>query len=58
MSTYSPRFTEEQIQTLAGLLDVAVKATGLQGAKAVMPILAILEAVEPDPLELTEEAGE
>jgi len=36
--------SQDEVQALAGLLDVAVKATGIQGAKAAVPIFAKLEA--------------
>ena len=39
----SVTFTQEELNTLGQLLDVAVKASGLQGAK---PALAILEKLE------------
>ena len=36
--------TQEEIQALGALIDVAVKATGIQGAKAAVPLYAKLEA--------------
>ena len=36
--------TQEEIQALGALLDAAVKATGIQGAKAAVPLYAKLEA--------------
>jgi hypothetical protein len=36
-------FTQDELNSLGALLDVAVKASGLQGAK---PALAILEKLE------------
>lgn len=36
--------TQEELNTLGALLDTAVKATGLQGAKAALPLLEKLEA--------------
>jgi len=39
----SVNFTQDELNTLGQLLDVAVKASGLQGAK---PALAILEKLE------------
>ena len=38
------QMTIEEVQALAQLLDVAVKASGLQGAKPALAILAKLEA--------------
>lgn len=35
---------QNELQALAGLLDAAVKATGIQGAKAAVPLFAKLEA--------------
>ena len=37
-------FTQEELNALVALLDAAVKATGIQGAKAALPIIAKLEA--------------
>ena len=34
----------DEIQALGALLDAAVKATGIQGAKAAVPLYAKLEA--------------
>lgn len=36
--------TQEELQALGALLDAAVKATGIQGAKAAVPLYAKLEA--------------
>lgn len=36
-------FTQEDLNAIAALLDAAVKATGIQGAKAAMPLVAKLE---------------
>lgn len=36
--------TASEVQALGALIDAAVKATGMQGAKAAMPIYAKLEA--------------
>ena len=36
--------TQEEIQALGALLDAAVKATGIQGAKAAVPLYEKLEA--------------
>lgn len=36
-------FNQEELNTLAALLDVAVKASGIQGAKAALPIMIKLE---------------
>jgi hypothetical protein len=35
---------QTELQTLGALLDAAVKATGIQGAKAAVPLYAKLEA--------------
>ena len=37
-------FTQEELNALGALLDAAVKATGIQGAKAAVPLYAKLEA--------------
>ena len=37
-------FSQEELNTLGALLDAAVKATGIQGAKAAVPLYAKLEA--------------
>lgn len=44
MNTITITLTNEQIQALGALLDAAVKATGIQGAKAAVPLYAKLEA--------------
>ncbi len=36
--------TQDEVQALGALIDAAVKATGIQGAKAAVPIYAKLEA--------------
>ena len=36
--------SQDEIQALGALLDVAVKASGIQGAKAAVPLFAKLEA--------------
>lgn len=36
-------FTQDELQTLGALLDAAVKATGMQGAKAAVPLYEKLE---------------
>ena len=36
--------TQDEIQALGALLDAAVKATGIQGAKAAVPLYAKLES--------------
>ena len=49
--------TNEELQALGALLDAAVKATGIQGAKAAVPLYAKLEAAvaeanaKPEPQE-------
>jgi hypothetical protein len=35
---------QEEVQAIGALLDAAVKATGIQGAKAAVPLFAKLEA--------------
>ena len=35
--------TNEELQALGALIDAAVKATGIQGAKAAVPLYAKLE---------------
>ena len=44
MNTVTITLTNEELQALGALLDAAVKATGIQGAKAAVPLLAKLEA--------------
>ena len=41
-------FTQDDLNALSALLDAAVKATGIQGAKAALPIIAKLEAAVAD----------
>jgi predicted component of type VI protein secretion system len=36
-------FSSSELQALGALLDAAVKATGIQGAKTALPIVAKLE---------------
>ena len=36
-------FTQEELTTLVQALDAAIKATGLQGAKAILPLVAKME---------------
>jgi hypothetical protein len=36
-------FTQEDLNSLSALLDVAVKASGIQGARAALPIIDKLE---------------
>jgi hypothetical protein len=36
--------SQDEVQALGALLDVAVKASGIQGAKAAVPLFAKLEA--------------
>jgi hypothetical protein len=55
----SVNFTQDELNTLGQLLDVAVKASGLQGAKPALAILEKLEAAvakanEPVPVETKE----
>lgn len=37
-------FSQDELNALAALLDTAVKATGLQGARAALPLIDKLEA--------------
>ena len=42
--------TQEQVQQLVQLIDIAVKAGGLQNAKAALPIVDIIvSAAQPKP---------
>ena len=43
MNTVTITFNSEELQALGALLDAAVKATGIQGAKAAVPLYAKLE---------------
>ena len=47
-------FTQEDLNTISALLDVAVKASGIQGARAALPIIdkleqAVAQANAPQP---------
>lgn len=47
-------FTQEDLNSLSALLDVAVKASGIQGARAALPIIdklerAVAQANAPQP---------
>ena len=44
MNTVTITLTQDELQALGALLDAAVKATGIQGAKAAVPLYAKLEA--------------
>jgi hypothetical protein len=44
MNTVTITFNSEELQALGALIDAAVKATGIQGAKAAVPLYAKLEA--------------
>lgn len=44
MDTITIKFTEPELQALGVLLDVAVKASGIQGAKMAVPLYDKLEA--------------
>lgn len=48
MTNYTMSFNEEEIQVLAGLLDIALKAAGVQALKPVHHFITKLEAAEPD----------
>lgn len=43
MSSINIEFTQEDLNALGQLLDIAVKASGIQGAKPALAILAKLE---------------
>jgi hypothetical protein len=43
MDTVTVTFDNNDLQALGALLDAAVKATGMQGAKAAVPLYAKLE---------------
>jgi hypothetical protein len=52
-------FDQTELNALAALLDTAVKATGIQGARAALPIIdklekAVAEANKPKPEQETE----
>jgi hypothetical protein len=40
--------SQDEVQALGALIDAAVKATGIQGAKAAVPLFAKLEAAVAD----------
>ena len=44
MNTITVTFDQDELNSLGGLLDLAVKASGIQGAKPALAILAKLEA--------------
>lgn len=44
MNSVIVEFTQEDLNLLTALLDAAVKATGLQGAKPALAIMAKLES--------------
>jgi len=48
-------FNQEELQALGALLDAAVKATGIQGAKAAVPLYAKLEAAVAEANQKTEQ---
>jgi predicted DNA-binding transcriptional regulator YafY len=55
----SVSFTQEDLNALAALLDTAVKATGIQGARAALPLIdklekAVADANKPKPEQETE----
>jgi hypothetical protein len=52
-------FDQNELNALASLLDTAVKASGLQGARAALPIIdklekAVADANKPKPAQETE----
>lgn len=44
MNSVTVTFTQEDLNALSALLDVAVKASGIQGARPALAIIAKLEA--------------
>ena len=44
MNEVTVSFDQNDLNNLSALLDAAVKATGIQGAKAALPLLAKIEA--------------
>jgi hypothetical protein len=48
MKSINVELTQEDLNAIAGLFDAAVKATGVQGAKVALPVLAKLEAAVED----------
>ena len=62
MNSITIEFTQEDLNALGQLLDIAVKASGIQGAKPALAILAKLEEAvaaanqpKPEPVEIHEE---
>lgn len=57
MNTVTIDLTQDELNALGALIDAAVKATGIQGAKAAVPLYAKLEAAvaaanaKPEPQE-------
>lgn len=51
MPTVVVTFTEPELHALGTLLDVAVKASGIQGAKMAVPLYDKLEAAAANKLE-------
>jgi len=49
-------FTKDELTAIANLMDVAVKATGIQGARAALPIIEKLERAVADANAKKEEA--
>jgi hypothetical protein len=52
-------FDQNELNTIAALLDTAVKASGLQGARAALPLIdkleaAVADANKPKPAQETE----
>lgn len=50
--------SQEEIHSLAMLLDVAVKATGIEGAKKALPLMAKLEQAVAEANAPKQEMGE
>ncbi len=42
---YNLELSLEELQALSGLLDIAVKASGLQGAKIALPLFSKIEGL-------------
>ena len=44
MNTVTVTFTQDDLNNITALMDMAVKASGLQGARAALVVMAKLEA--------------
>ena len=49
-------FTQDELTAIANLMDVAVKASGIQGARAALPIIEKLERAVADANAMKEDA--